>query len=82
MNTAKLDEQSAIADSLGEMQRSSVTVYKHAGVELARVPGAEKLRVRLSKDDGDADVSDLKTADEAEDEAADDGAALETAGAQ
>jgi len=39
------------------MQRANVTVYKHAGIEMARIPGSEKLRVRQTKDQGDADVS-------------------------
>jgi hypothetical protein len=42
------------------MQRVDVVVYKHAGVELARVPGAEKLRVRLVRGEGDADAGDLE----------------------
>lgn len=62
-NAATLAEAGDISGALQEMQRSSTTVYKHAGVELARVPGAEKLRVRLAKGEGDADAGDLETGD-------------------
>lgn len=60
-NAALLAEHQEEAGALQEMQRGNVVVYKHAGVELARVPGAEKLRVRLVKGEGDADSGDLET---------------------
>lgn len=75
-NDATQREQSDISGALQEMQRANQTVYKHAGVELARVPGAEKLRVRLVKGEGDADEGDLETGDG---EAADGGDAGEFA---
>ncbi len=56
MNAAKQQEQSLISSALQVMQQSGITVYKHGGVELVRVPGVDKLRVRLSKEDGDAEV--------------------------
>lgn len=56
-NAQQIEEDSAIQGALREMHDRSVDVYKHAGVELARVPGTEKLRVRLTKDKGDAAVS-------------------------
>lgn len=55
-NAQQIEEDSAIQGSLREMHDKGVDVYKHAGVELARVPGTEKLRVRLTKDKGDAHV--------------------------
>ncbi len=63
MNEAKSEEQGLIQAALQEMQRTGIQVYKHGGVELARVPGAEKLRVRLTKDQGDAGAEDLEPAD-------------------
>ena len=67
MNAAKKEESGFVLSALQQMQRTSVTVYKHAGVELALVPGAEKLRVRLVKEEGDAGDDDLLTpAEEAE----------------
>lgn len=63
MNAASLEEKSLIQSALQVMQAKGVQVYKHAGVELARVPGAEKLRVRLTKETGDADAGDLTPAE-------------------
>lgn len=60
MNAARTDEQGDIVAALQEMQRKKIGVYRHAGIELARVPGAEKLRVRLTKEEGDADAGDLE----------------------
>ena len=53
---AKATERSEITSALSVMQARDITIYRHAGVELARVPGAEKLRVRLTKEEGDASV--------------------------
>lgn len=58
-NDAAVGEQQDIAAALQVMQRDGVSVYRHARVELARVPGAEKLRVRLTKEEGDAGEADL-----------------------
>lgn len=64
MNQAKRDESSLDASALQRMSRSSEkfpngrTVYRHAGVELARIPGADKLRVRVTKEKGDAGDED------------------------
>jgi hypothetical protein len=63
MNQARQDEQADITAALPEMQRKGITAYKHGGVELVRVPGAEKLRVRLTKEQGDADGDDLEGAE-------------------
>ena len=59
MNKARVEEQGDIAAALQHMVKKNVSVYKHGGIELARVPGAEKLRVRLTKETGDADEGDL-----------------------
>lgn len=64
MNKAKQEETGLIQAALQEMQRKGITVYRHAKIELARVPGAEKLRVRVTKEEGDAGSSDLDTGDE------------------
>lgn len=58
-NAAQLEEASLIttAQRIMEAQTPSLTVYKHAGVELALIPGTSHIRVRLVKETGDADVS-------------------------
>lgn len=38
------------------MKKHRVRTYNFAGVELARVPGAEKLRVRTSKEKATTEV--------------------------
>lgn len=63
MNSAKNDEQGSIQAALQEMQRGGLQVYRHARVELARIPGAEKLRVRVTKEEGDAGAGDLELPD-------------------
>lgn len=70
MAQARTTENGDIVAALQEMQRKQVSVYRHAGIELARVPGAEKLRVRLTKEEGDADADDLKDGGEFADERA------------
>lgn len=60
-NAADLEEKQLTSTALQVMQSSKVSAYRHAGVELARVPGAEKLRVRLTKETGDSEVSEGKT---------------------
>lgn len=57
MNAARTEEQSLIQAALKVMQGSAIQAYRHAGVELSRVPGGEKLRVRLVKEQDDAEVS-------------------------
>jgi hypothetical protein len=71
-NRATQDADSLKASALQVMQQRKLQVYKHAGVELARVPGSEKLRVRRTKDQtGDAAVKEGHTgADNAEEPAA------------
>lgn len=64
MNSAKVEEQSLIQAALQQMVKEGIQVYKHARVELARVPGAEKLRVRVVKEEGDAGAEDLAPPDD------------------
>lgn len=71
MNAAAYEEKSLISTALQEMQQKGITVYKHGGIELVRVPGADKLRVRLSKEGGDAEVSKGKTTSTNPDDGAD-----------
>lgn len=56
MNISRTLEKEAVAGALDVMHRGNLSIYKAAGVELARVPGSERLRVRLVKDQGSAEV--------------------------
>jgi hypothetical protein len=56
INADRGEEAGLEKTGLDEMHRTGGTVYKHAGIELVLVPGAEKLRVRLTKETGDAQV--------------------------
>lgn len=64
MNKAKIEEKGLIQSALQEMQKRGISIHRRGGVELARVPGAEKLRVRLTKEQGDAGEADLEPPDE------------------
>ena len=64
INTARQEETGLIQSALQTMVKKNLTVYKHAGIELARVPGAEKLRVRVVKEQGDAGDEDLEKGDD------------------
>ena len=55
-NRCRTQETGAKDSALRLMHDKGVTVYMHAGLELVRVPGSEKLRVRRAKDEGDAHV--------------------------
>lgn len=55
-NNAHTDEAAGRQAALNYMHDHELSVYKHAGIELVRVPGEDKLRVRLSK--GDTSLSD------------------------
>jgi hypothetical protein len=68
MNAAKQEEKTFVIAALQAMVTKGLQVYRHGGVELARVPGAERLRVRLTKEEGDADEADLEPADDDEEE--------------
>ena len=63
MNKAKTEETGLVQSALQEMTKRGIPVYRHGGVELARIPGAEKLRVRLTKEQGDAGEADLNPPD-------------------
>lgn len=52
-NEAVGDEKGYITGALGAMQKRGCVVYRHDGVELLFVPGDAKLRVRLTKDEGE-----------------------------
>lgn len=58
MNAARLECQTLIAAALELMTKKNLTVYRHDRIELARIPGADKLRVRVTKEEGDADDTD------------------------
>lgn len=68
MNAARTEEGEYIESALKTMRATKIHTYKHAGVELARVPGGdEKLRVRLvPADKGDAEVSEATEVEAAE----------------
>jgi hypothetical protein len=54
-NLLNIEEKGLKQTALQLMQKHLKTVWKHAGVELVRVPGEERLAVRLVKGDGDVD---------------------------
>lgn len=56
MNAAQTSERGLIQTALQIMQAKGVSVYRHARVGLALIPGAAKIRVRLTKEEGDAEV--------------------------
>ncbi len=58
-NAATVEENSLIAAAQKVMEGHdpALMAYKHGGVELVLVPGSSRIRVRLVKDTGDADVS-------------------------
>jgi hypothetical protein len=65
MASARADETGSVQAALREMKRKSIGAYKHAGIELAFVPGADKLRVRLTKDAEDSSQAFEASGDEA-----------------
>ncbi len=58
MNKARTETQALIGAALDIMTKKNLTVYRHDKIELARIPGADKLRVRVTKEEGDADDTD------------------------
>jgi len=58
MNVLRQDEGEQMNLALKLMRKHERTTWKHAGVELVRVPGEEKLRVRTSKEKATAEVED------------------------
>lgn len=69
MNQLRTDEAADERAALAEMRKpragkpDGILTYRHAGVELARVPGEEKLRVRTTKANATAEVTDGAAAD-------------------
>jgi len=60
MNKARTETQALIAAALEIMTKKGISVYRNATIELARIPGADKLRVRVTKEEGDADDGDAE----------------------
>jgi hypothetical protein len=58
MNRLRQDEAADTSGALRRMQGKGVNHYIHAGVELTRVPGSDKLRVRRTSAD---DAQELET---------------------
>lgn len=56
MNTLRTEEKDEKRGALTTMREQNLTTYRHAGVELVRVPGEERLRVRTSKQDATAET--------------------------
>jgi hypothetical protein len=50
INTLRADETAFEQTALRQMRTHGITSYRHAGVELVRVPGEEKLRVRTARE--------------------------------
>jgi hypothetical protein len=73
------EEKTDIGRALREMHDKDVVVYRHAGVELVRIPGEETIRVRTTKEKA-SDVTPSEGADEAPDAGGDVAEAQETAG--
>ena len=55
-NQLRGEEADMLRQALDVMRDAKVHTYRFAGVELARVPGEEKLRVRTSKEAATAEV--------------------------
>jgi hypothetical protein len=75
MNKLRSDEAGDERAALLRMRTRSLTSYRHAGVELARVPGEEKLRVRTSRTSATAETDE---AGEPGEEAGGEGGPVET----
>ena len=71
MNESRRDIKALDGGILQRMQDlekagKTIYVYKHSGLEGARVPGSERLRMRLVKDQGNAEVAGEAGADNAD----------------
>jgi len=75
MNKLRTEEKDDNRQALRIMHDEDRTVYRHAGVELVRVPGEEKLRVRTTGED----ASDLTVEDKPADKPNADAAEPQTA---
>lgn len=58
MNDQRGIEGEKCRSALVYMHDNNVTTYRYAGIELARVPGEEKLRVRSSKEKATLETED------------------------
>lgn len=58
LNELRGTEKEEIVTALREMRKANRQAYKSHGIELVRVAGDEKVRVRLVKGEGAADVED------------------------
>lgn len=64
MNELRSQEGDYLKNALKLMRKHERTSWRAAGVELVRVPGEEKLRVRTSKEKATAEVEEEEAADE------------------
>jgi hypothetical protein len=71
MNRLRSEEAGHEQSALRVMRDRRLTSYRHAGVELARVPGEEKLRVRTSRNNATAEVVEEEPAGQFAQERAD-----------
>lgn len=58
-NKLVAQEREEMLDALRAMQGAKVLQYRHAGIELVRKVGAEKLAVRMVSDTGDASAAEV-----------------------
>lgn len=63
MNAIRSDEKADLGAALTIMRGKKFHAYRHASVELARVPGEEKLRVRTGGGDATAAVEEEPASD-------------------
>lgn len=83
MNTLRQEETGLETTALKLMRKHQKTAWRHAGVELIRVPGEEKLRVRTARErtataeSDEAEANGEEAADAGETQDADTGEAAE-----
>lgn len=56
LNEIRAQEKGQLVNALRELRKHNRTVYKAHGIELVRVPGEERVRVRLVAGQGAADT--------------------------
>ena len=66
LNKLREDEAGDERIALDLMRTHDLRSYRHAGVELVRVPGEEKLRVRTSRTSATAESEDVEMNDTAQ----------------
>lgn len=57
MNELRAEEKGHLQVARKLMHKYGKSVYKHAGVQMALVPGDEKITVKVLRDNGDASSS-------------------------